>query len=79
LADLLLDRSGVLRWWDKVPSPVQTDFTNVIGNGKLGRVSSITREGQVVAYVAMLQRDGKMNHVQVKPKALDPIPTADSK
>ncbi len=32
-----------------------------------------------MAYVAMLKRDDKMNRVQVKPKALDPIPTADSK
>ena len=65
--------------WDNVPSVVQTDFTNVSGKGKLGPVSSITKDGTIVAYEAMLERDGKMNHVQVKPKALDPIPAADSK
>jgi len=65
--------------WDKVPASVQTDFTNVTGKGKLGPVSSITKDGTIVAYEAMLKRDGLMNHVQVKPKDLDPIPTANSK
>ena len=64
--------------WDKVPAAVQTDFTNVTGKGKLGPVSSITKDGKIVTYEAMLQRDGRANHVQVKPHApaLEAIPTS---
>ena len=64
--------------WDKVPAAVQTDFTNVTGKGKLGPVSSITKDGTIVAYEAMLHVDGRMNHVQVKPHApaLEAIPTS---
>ncbi len=67
--------------WDKVPSAVQTDFTNVTGKGKLGPVSSITKDGQIVTYEATLVTYGNAAHVQVKPHApaLEPIPTADSK
>ena len=66
--------------WDKVPADVQTDFTNVSGKGKLGPVSSITKDGKIVTYEAKLEKDGRMNHVQVKPHAtaLEPIPAADS-
>lgn len=62
--------------WEKVPASVQNDFTNVSGKGKLGPVSSVTKDGKVVAYTAMLDRDGKRAHVQVKPNApaVEPIP-----
>jgi hypothetical protein len=62
--------------WEQLPATVQTDFTNVVGKGKLGPVSTLTKEGKVVAYRAMLDRDGKRLKVQVKPNApaLEPIP-----
>jgi hypothetical protein len=64
--------------WDNVPATVQADFTNVTGKGKLGPVSSITKDGKIVTYEAMLHRDGRANHVQVKPHApaLEAIPTS---
>jgi hypothetical protein len=67
--------------WDNVPSDVQTDFTNVTGKGKLGPVSSITKDGKIVTYEASLVTWGRTAHVQVKPHApaLEPIPTPDSK
>ncbi len=67
--------------WDTVPTDVQTDFTNVTGKGKLGPVSSITKDGKIVTYEASLVTWGNVARVQVKPHApaLEPIPTADSK
>jgi hypothetical protein len=66
--------------WDQVPADVQTNFTNVTGKGKLGPVSSVTKQGNIVAYQAVLETKGERALVQVKPKppVLDPIPTAGS-
>jgi len=67
--------------WDLLPADVKTDFTNVTGKGKLGAVSSITKQGKVVAYEALLVTNGKRDRVRIKPyaTALEPIPTGDSK
>jgi hypothetical protein len=67
--------------WDELPASVQTDFTNVAGKGTYGAVSTVTKEGKVEAYRAVLETNGKRQHVQVKPNAsaLEPIPTSDSK
>ena len=67
--------------WDHVPADVQTNFTNVTAKGKLGAVSSVTKQGNLVAYQAVLETNGNRALVQVKPKspALDPIPTSDTK
>ena len=66
--------------WEDVPETVKTDFTNVTGKGELGPVSSVSRDGKVVSYEALLVKDGVRAHVQIKPNApaLEPIPTADS-
>jgi hypothetical protein len=62
--------------WDQLPADVQTDLTNVAGKGKYGVVSSVTKEGKLVAYEAELDTNGKKAHVSVKPKAvtLEAIP-----
>ncbi|MFY9549769.1 MAG: hypothetical protein WAU32_01345 [Thermoanaerobaculia bacterium] len=66
--------------WEQLPASVQTDFTNVAGKGKLGPVSSITKQGKIVTYEAMLETAGKKAHVQVKPNApAVVIPATDSK
>jgi hypothetical protein len=66
--------------WEEVPEAVKTDFTNVTGKGKLGPVSSVSKLGQVVAYEAVLVKNGVKANVQIKPNApaLEAIPTADS-
>lgn len=58
--------------WDQLPAAVQTDLNNVAGKGKYGAVSTITKQGQLVAYEAELVTNGNTAHVQVKPKAAAP-------
>ncbi len=70
--------------WAQVPADVKTDFTNVTGKGKLGAVSSITKQGKIVSYEAVIVNPkGEKSRVQVKPNpttaALAPIPVADVK
>jgi hypothetical protein len=67
--------------WDQLPADVQTDLNNVAGKGKYGAVSTITKEGKLVAYEAELVTNGNKAHVQVKPKAvtLDAIPVSSSR
>jgi hypothetical protein len=62
--------------WDQVPGDVQKNFTNVSSKGKLGPVSSVSKEGKVVAYEAMLASSGVANRVTVRPTAaVEAIPT----
>jgi hypothetical protein len=67
--------------WDRLPADVKTDFTNVTGKGTLGSVSSVTKDGKVVAYKALRVTNGVRDHVQVKPHALvlESVPAADTK
>ena len=64
--------------WDQVPAEIQKDFTNVSSKGKLGAVSSISKDGKIVAYDAALVIKGETSHVRVKPNAaaLEAIPAA---
>ncbi len=55
--------------WKDLPAEVQKDFTNVQGKGKFGAVSSISQEGKIVAYDAVLVTWGQRAHVRVKPIA----------
>lgn len=66
--------------WDQLPASVQADLNNVAGKGKYGAVSTITKQGQLVAYEAALVTNGNTAHVQVKPKALavDAVPAPGS-
>lgn len=67
--------------WDQLPADVQTDLNNVAGKGKYGSVSTITKDGKLVAYEAELVTKGNKAQVQVKPKAaaLDAIPAPSSR
>lgn len=67
--------------WDQLPADVQTDLANVAGKGKYVAVSTITKDGKLVAYEAVLVTNGNKAHVQVKPKAaaLDTVPAPSSR
>jgi hypothetical protein len=67
--------------WDQVPANVQTNFTNVTGKGKLGNVSTVTKQGKIVAYKAVLDTNGVRDHVVVKPHdgPAETVPSTDSK
>ena len=64
--------------WSELPAAVQKDFTNVSSKGKLGAVSTISENGTIVAYEAVLLVKGERNHVRVKPNPADisPAPVA---
>ncbi len=62
--------------WADLPETVQKNFTGVQGKGKFEAVSTITKDGQVVAYEGILIKNGERNHVRVKPTApaLEAVP-----
>ena len=64
--------------WSDVPADVQKDFTNASTKGKLGAVSTVSTNGTIVAYEAVLVVKGERHHVRVKPNAanLSPAPVA---
>jgi hypothetical protein len=55
--------------WGELPASVQKDFSGVQGKGKFEAVSTISKDGQVVAYGGILLKNGERNHVSVKPIA----------
>ena len=64
--------------WEGVPSDVQTTFTKAAGKGKLTEFRSVSKDGQVVSYNALLVTKGNRDRVSVKPHAagLEAIPSA---
>ena len=64
--------------WSELPADIQKNFTNVSSKGKLGAVSTVSKNGKIVAYEAVLVVKGERNHVRVKPNAADlsPAPVA---
>ena len=64
--------------WDAVPSDVQASFTRVSGKGKLSDFRSVSKDGQIVSYNALLLTNGNRDRVSVKPHAagLEAIPAA---
>jgi hypothetical protein len=64
--------------WNELPADVQKNFESVSSKGKLGAVSTVSTNGAIVAYEAVLVQGGVRNHVRVKPNAADlaPAPAA---
>jgi hypothetical protein len=62
--------------WNDLPADVQKNFENATSKGKLGAVSTITSNGTLVAYQAILVTGGERAKVRVKPNAaeLAPVP-----
>jgi hypothetical protein len=62
--------------WSELPADMQKNFENVSSKGKLGAVSTVSTNGSLVAYQALLIVNGERHHVRVKPKAadLEPLP-----
>ncbi len=83
---ILMDQEGTVlsveqeMAWADLPADVQKDFSNVAGKGTFGAVSSITREGKVVAYQGVLVTNGERAHVRVTPNtpALEAMPAPGS-
>ena len=66
--------------WESVPTDVQTNFTKFAGKGKLSEFRSVSKDGQVVSYNALLVTKGLRDRISVKPHAagLETIPSAPS-
>ena len=57
--------------WDAVPVDVQGTFTKAAGKGKLGSFRSVSKDGKVVSYNAMLDTKGNKDRISVKPHVSD--------
>ena len=77
--DILIDPTGAVVEVEEqvdfasLPIAVQTGLQARAGSGKLGKVESITKHDQVVAYEAKVVTNGKRTEIQVGPdgKPLD--------
>ena len=77
--DLLMDANGVIVEVEEevamsaLPADVKVGLQAKAGEGKVGKVESITKKGKIVAYEAKVIKDGKKSEIQVGPdgKPLD--------
>jgi hypothetical protein len=77
--DILIDAAGAIAEveeevaTDSLPKAVRDSLQARAGKGKLGKVESITKHDKLVAYEAVVVRDGKKSEIQVGPdgKPLD--------
>jgi hypothetical protein len=52
---------------DSLPAAVRTALTTLAGQGRIGKVESLTKHGQLVAYEAHVTTNGKRSEIQVGP------------
>ena len=77
--DILIDTNGAIVEVEEevamnaLPADVKAGLQAKAGEGKLGKVESITKKDKVVAYEAKVIKDGKKSEIQVGPdgKPLD--------
>ena len=77
--DVLMDPDGsvvaVEEWisMESLPPAVRTGLQTKAGDGKIVKVETLTKKGQLVAYEAKVMSDGKKSEIQVGPagKPLD--------
>jgi hypothetical protein len=50
-----------------LPAPVATAFAKAATGGKLGKVESLTRQGQLVAYESTIEKNGKHRELAFRP------------
>jgi multidrug efflux pump subunit AcrA (membrane-fusion protein) len=55
-----------------LPSSVKDGFTKAAGSGTLGKVESITKNGKLVAYEAVVKTGTKSSEIQVGPDGKKP-------
>ena len=71
--DLLIDRQGNIVETEEevtlssVPPPVKDGLMKVAGPGTIGKIESITKNGKVVAYEAIVKMGTRNHEVQVGP------------
>jgi TRAP-type C4-dicarboxylate transport system substrate-binding protein len=76
--DLLIDGSGNVVEveeevaFDALPKEVQTGLTKAAGEGKIGKVESLTKSGKLVGYEAVVRNGSKKSEVQVGPNGEKP-------
>lgn len=76
--DISIDENGrVLEVEDEValaslPAAVQDGLKRAAGQGKLGKVESLTKDGRLVAYESVVTMGGKRHEVQVGPDGRKP-------
>lgn len=58
--------------WEKLEPGVQAGLKSQAGDGKIERVFSISRDGQVSRYIAIVAKDGQKTNVQVGPDGAAP-------
>jgi hypothetical protein len=71
--DVLMDRNGsvveVEEWvsMELLPPAVRTGLQAKAGDGKIVKVETLTKKGQLVAYEAKVMANGKKSEIQVGP------------
>jgi hypothetical protein len=69
--DVLFDNTGAVVEveeqvpWDSLPAAVRAGLTTKTRGGKIWQVESITKQGKLVAYEAVVTANGKRSEIQV--------------
>jgi len=72
--DVLMDEKGIIVEveeevsLDSLPATVQEGLRKAAGAGKIGKVESLTKNGKLVAYEAVVKSGEKRSEVQVSPE-----------
>ena len=54
--------------WEAVPADIQTTLTKAAGKGKLSDFRSVSKDGEIVSYNALLTTNNNRDRVSVKPR-----------
>ena len=58
--------------WEKLEQGVQAGLKSQAGDGKVDKVFSISKDGQVTRYIAIVEKGGQKTNVQVGPDGAAP-------
>jgi hypothetical protein len=59
--------------WDELDPSVQSGLKQLAGDGKIGKVDSVTRGGKIQRYIATVDHDGQKSKVEVGPDGGPPV------
>ena len=64
--------------WDAIPADVQKSFSKIAQKNKLSEFHTVSTDGKVVSYNALMLSNGNRDRVSIKPHdpALEAIPAA---
>ena len=64
--------------WDKLEPSIQSGIQSQVGDGKVAKVYSISRDGKLLRYIAIVDKGGQKTKVEVGADGAPPAPSPGS-